>query len=243
MAFAINGVHGAQQEAERRYNAAGCEASNSCRTARAAGGVIATVGLGGAAIRGGFALARYCLANPLVCNTLGIEASGLIAGDALPTRAGTAGNFDRIVAQLPGKMVAKADALNPGVLGNTIDSFAATFSGGKYATVELSQDVVLYRAWTPGQSKEFGSFWALEKPAGSLQARIDSALLPEWGNIKGTNFSAQATEYTAIRVPAGTRIYVGEVGSQGGPWVGGKSQLLIEGGPQRSWKIGEGKLK
>ena len=62
-------------------------------------------------------------------------------------------------------------------------------------------------------------------------------------NIKGTNFSAQATEYTAIRVPAGTRVYVGEVGSQGGPWVGGKSQLLIEGGPQRAWKIGEGKLK
>ena len=73
MAFAINGVYGAQQEAERRYNAADCDASSPCRVARAAGGVIATVGLGGAAIRGGFALAQYCFANPLVCNTLGIE--------------------------------------------------------------------------------------------------------------------------------------------------------------------------
>ena len=93
MAFAINGVYGAQQEAERRYNAADCDASSPCRVARAAGGVIATVGLGGAAIRGGFALAQYCFANPLVCNTLGIEVAVLVGGDALPTGAGTAGKI------------------------------------------------------------------------------------------------------------------------------------------------------
>jgi len=88
MAFAINGVHGAQQEAERRYNAADCDASSPCRVARAAGGVIATVGLGGAAIRGGFALAQYCFANPLVCNTLGIEVASLVGVGGLPAGTG-----------------------------------------------------------------------------------------------------------------------------------------------------------
>jgi hypothetical protein len=151
-------------------------------------------------------------------------------------------NFERIVSQVPGRTVGRADALNPGSLGNTVDSVAATFSGGRYATVELSEDLILHRAWAPGQSREFGGFWSLEKPAGSLQSRIDAALLPEWGTVRGTSFRSQATDYTTIKVPAGTRVHAGEVGGQGGPWVGGGSQLLIEGGPQEAWKIGGGKL-
>jgi len=120
---------------------------------------------------------------------------------------------------------------------------AETFSGGRYASVQLDQPLTLYRAWTPGQSNEFGAFWSLDQPAGSLSARMDSALLPEWGNIGGTPFSAQASQYTTIEVPAGTTIHVGEVSSQGGPWVGGQSQILIDGGAQPVWKTGGGALQ
>ncbi|QND84715.1 hemagglutination activity domain-containing large exoprotein [Chromobacterium vaccinii] len=164
-----------------------------------------------------------------------------VAELVVPNTAGA--NFERIISQVPGRPISRADALNPGFLGDTVDSVAATFSGGRYASIELTDDLILHRAWAPGQSREFGGFWSMEKPAGSLQTRIDSALLPEWGAVRGTNFRSQATDYTTIRVPAGTRIHVGEIGSQGGPWIGGGSQLLIEGGPQEAWKIGGGKLK
>lgn len=72
---------------------------------------------------------------------------------------------------------------------------------------------------------------------------MDSALLPEWGKIRGTAFSAQAAQYTAVELPTGTIIHIGEVGSQGGAWIGGKSRLLIDGGAQPAWKISEGKLQ
>jgi hypothetical protein len=163
---------------------------------------------------------------------------------SLATLANSAGaNFERIVTQVPGLVVLRADALHPDSVGSTLDSVAATFSGGRYATMDLLEDLVLYRAWTPGQSREFGGFWSLDKPVGSLQTRIDSALLPEWGVLRGTGFRSQATDFTTIKVPEGTRVHAGEVGSQGGQWVGGGSQILIEGGPQEVWKIDGGKLR
>ncbi|OLL30852.1 hypothetical protein BTH42_14850 [Burkholderia sp. SRS-W-2-2016] len=145
-----------------------------------------------------------------------------------------------IVGQIPGRILFEADAMTPGALGGDI---AGTFSGGRYATMQLDQPLTVYRAWAPGQSREFGAFWSLEQPSGSLQTRIDSALLPEWGNIRGTSFSTQASQYTTMQLPAGTNLHIGEVGSQGSAWVGGKSQLLIDGGAQPLWKIGGGVLR
>jgi len=52
--------------------------------------------------------------------------------------------------------------------------------------MELNKDTVAYRAWHPEQAKEFGAFWSLDRPAGSLQTRIDSALLPEWVSLETT---------------------------------------------------------
>ena len=144
---------------------------------------------------------------------------------------------------MSGKILDEADALNPGALGDELKGLAETFSGGRYATIELDRPLIAYRAWTPGQSNEFGAFWTLEKPQGSLQSRIDSALLPEWGKVRGTAFNAQATHYSVIEIPAGTKIHIGEIGSQGGMWVGGKSQLLIDGGTKPAWKNGGGTLK
>ncbi|MFS0757394.1 hemagglutinin repeat-containing protein [Noviherbaspirillum sp. 1P10PC] len=151
--------------------------------------------------------------------------------------------YQSILGRIPGKVIYEADALTPGALGNDPSGLPGTFSGGRYATVQLDKPMTVYRAWAPGQSREFGAFWSLEEPVGSLQTSIDADLLPQWGNVRGTPFSAQATQYTTITLPAGTTIYVGEVGSQGSVWVGGKSQLLIEGGVQPSWKTGGGTLK
>ncbi len=151
--------------------------------------------------------------------------------------------YREIVGQVPGRVLSESDALMVGPLGNDLTDLPGTFSGGRYATLQLNQPMTVYRAWAPGQSREFGAFWSLEKPAGSIQTRIDSALLPEWGNIRGTRFNTQATQYTTIQLPAGTTVHVGEVGSQGGSWVGGKSQLLIDGGAQPEWKISESPLK
>ena len=154
-----------------------------------------------------------------------------------------ASTYKKIVDQVSGKILDEADALNPGALGDELKGLAETFSGGRYATIELDRPLIAYRAWTPGQSNEFGAFWTLEKPQGSLQSRIDSALLPEWGKVRGTAFNAQATHYSVIEIPAGTKIHIGEIGSQGGMWVGGKSQLLIDGGTKPAWKNGGGTLK
>ncbi|MFJ4376524.1 hypothetical protein ACIP1T_28400 [Pseudomonas japonica] len=151
--------------------------------------------------------------------------------------------YRSILDSVHGKIIFEADALTPGPLGDDLMKLPGTFSGGRYATVELEESLIAYRAWTPGQSREYGAFWSLEKPLGSLMTRIDSALLPEWGGVAGTNFRAQATQYTKIEIPKGTIIHVGEVGSQGGAWIGSGSQLVIDGGASEVWKIGQGVLK
>lgn len=84
---------------------------------------------------------------------------------------------------------------------------------------------MVHRAWHPGQSREFGAFWSLEEPTGSLKSRIDSALLPEWGGIRDNPLQRQqATRYTTAIIPKGARVYLGKVGAQGGPWVGGATK-------------------
>ena len=123
-----------------------------------------------------------------------------------------------------------------------------SFSGGRYSVIELTKDITAYRAWTPGQSHEFGAYWSLERPRGSLETKINSALIPEWGYLRDQNqkvHSAQADRYTKIVIPKGTTIYIGEVGSQSqrGAFVGGGSQLLIKGGANPDWAVGRGKLQ
>ncbi|KGQ69427.1 hypothetical protein OA57_11665 [Chelonobacter oris] len=148
--------------------------------------------------------------------------------------------FGEIVSGISGRVEGGYDAT---VNGSLPASIAETFSGGRYAVIKLDENLKAYRTWSPGQSREFGAFWAVDKPLGSLQSRIDSALRPEWGNIAGTSFYSQSSRYTEIIIPKGTEINIGEVGSQGGAWIGGKSQLLINGGARKEWKIGEESLK
>lgn len=159
----------------------------------------------------------------------------------------TASKYESVLANIPGKVLKEANLVNrgtPGELGILRNArVAESFSGGRYAYVELEQPLVVHRAWTPGKSKEFGNNWSLEKPVGSLQTCIDSAIQSEWNRLPGTAFTVQLSEFTTIRLPAGRRIYAGEVGYQGGVWVGGNSQIYIADTINPAWKIGGGGLQ
>ena len=172
--------------------------------------------------------------------------SGLVSQGNHEWKQGTlAGeNYKKIVNKVPGVVLGKYDATTgPGPIKD-LDK-RKSFSGGRYSTIKLTEDIVAYRAWTPHQSNEFGAYWALEKPRGSLQTTIDSAIIPEWGFLPNKVHIAQANQYTKIVIPAGTIINIGEVGSQShrGPFVGAKTQLLIEGGAKPEWVVGRGKLQ
>lgn len=114
--------------------------------------------------------------------------------------------------------------MKPGPLA---DNIAGTFSGGRYSVVTLEKDTVLYRAGTA--DKPLGQFFGSEPPTAVIQTRIDKAVLPEWpGGAK-----PPIDTVFEIRLPAGTKVYAGEVGSQGGFYVGGSQKIVV----QKPWLI------
>ena len=88
--------------------------------------------------------------------------------------------------------------------------------------VLLSQDTLLYRVYG-GEAGPIGGYWSRTAPSGPMQAQMDSALNPAWGNL--------ATDVSTIRVPAGTTIYEGAAAAQpltgGGSLLGGGNQVFI----------------
>ncbi|MCF2872993.1 DUF637 domain-containing protein, partial [Octadecabacter sp. G9-8] len=109
-------------------------------------------------------------------------------------------------------------AINPGPLD---DGLAGTFSGGRYTEVVLDQDIILNRAGT--RDTPLGQFFTQSAPDSVISTRIDSAVLPEW---PGGSTSPLDTAFE-VRIPAGTKVYVGEVSSQGGFYVGGTQQIVV----------------
>jgi RHS repeat-associated protein len=105
-------------------------------------------------------------------------------------------------------------ATGAGPLGEKI---AATFRGGSYTQNVTSETTTLYRAYG-GTAGEVGGYWTRTAPTGPLQARIDSALAPQWGNT--------AQSVSTIRVPPGTTIFEGFAAPQGN-LIGGGSQVFI----------------
>jgi RHS repeat-associated protein len=97
------------------------------------------------------------------------------------------------------------------------DAVANTFRGGSYTESVLSGETTLYRSYG-GTAGELGSYWTRTPPAGPLQATMDSALNPAWGNT--------AQNVSTIVVPRGTTIYEGFAAPQGG-LLGGGSQVYI----------------
>jgi len=117
-----------------------------------------------------------------------------------------------------GKASEEFTAIKPGPLA---DKLAETFTGARYREVVLESDTVLHRAGT--KERELGEFFSTEAPQSVIQTRIDKAVLPQW---PGGGRSPIDTAFE-VKIPAGTKVYVGEVSSQGGAFVGGSQQIVV----------------
>ncbi|MDE7434349.1 MAG: LXG domain-containing protein [Lachnospiraceae bacterium] len=110
---------------------------------------------------------------------------------------------------------------NPGPLAEMPNQPARNFYGGRYNMEVLQEDRIMYRA---GNSQNpYGRWFTSEPPASVANVRIDTAVKPQWidpitGELTGE--SVVDTVY-AIKIPKGTTVYTGPVGSQGGAYLGG----------------------
>ncbi|KTS06131.1 DUF6531 domain-containing protein [Microbacterium testaceum] len=148
-----------------------------------------------------------------------ITPGGLLANAATGATmsAVTAGALNRVPA---GNAITKLDTLPP--------NLAETFSGGVYRTSVLDADTVLYRAGST-QGSPLGQFFSTDPPVGVIQTRIDKAIPPVWPD--GT--PAPLDTGFAVHIPAGTQIHTGTVANQGGLYMGGTEQIVV----QKPWEI------
>jgi len=123
-----------------------------------------------------------------------------------------------------GNVKGEYSMIKPGPLPNEL---AETFSGGAYKEIILSTDTTFYRGGIA--SRPLGQFFGYEQPVGVLQTRVEKALLPKWPNGSISPLGS----YHEIQIPAGTKVYVGEVGYQTNLYSGGTEQVLIPA----PWKI------
>ena len=102
------------------------------------------------------------------------------------------------------------------------EAVANTFRGGSYTERTLQSETTLYRVYG-GKAGPVGSYWSRTAPSGALQAQLDGAINPAWGNT--------IERVATARVPAGTTIYEGAAGEQGlaggGGLLGGGSQVYL----------------
>ena len=148
--------------------------------------------------------------DPVVPESMGIESSGAVdlgvGGPTVPTTAPIA-----IPTTAPVLMPEEPSVPDP--LASIADL---------HDEVLLSQDTLLYRVYG-GEAGPIGGYWSRTAPSGPMQAKVDSALNPAWGNL--------ATDVSTIRVPAGTTIYEGAAAAQpltgGGSLLGGGNQVFI----------------
>lgn len=117
-----------------------------------------------------------------------------------------------------GKVEGEYSIIKPGPLPNDL---AETFSGGVYKEITLSDDTKFYRGGV--SNRPLGQFFGYEQPQGVLQTRVDKALLPKWPNGSASPLDS----YHEIQIPAGTKVYVGEVGYQTDIYSGGTEQVLV----------------
>ncbi|MDQ1211386.1 RHS repeat-associated protein [Pantoea anthophila] len=124
-----------------------------------------------------------------------------------------------------GKESGRYSAIKPGPLDKEL---AETFSGGRYKEIILSKDTSFYRAGV--STNPFGRFFSLDKPQSIIQTRVDKAVLPKWPNGSASVLDS----VYEIKIPAGTKVYVGDVGYQNGFYLGGTEQIVII----EPWKVG-----
>lgn len=124
-----------------------------------------------------------------------------------------------------GKETGRYSAIKPGPLDKEL---AETFSGGKYREIILSEVKYFYRSGV--STNAFGRFFSLDIPQSIIQTRVDKAVLPKWPNGSASPLDS----VYEIKIPAGTKVNVGEVGYQNGFYLGGTEQIVI----LEPWKVG-----
>ncbi len=117
-----------------------------------------------------------------------------------------------------GKVLGQYSAIKIGPLPNKLSE---TFSGGRYTEVLLTQDTVFYRTGIANQP--FGEFFSQQVSNSVIQSRIDKAILPKWPGGNASPIDSLIT----VKIPAGTKVYIGEIGSQGSFYVGGTPQIVV----------------
>ena len=108
---------------------------------------------------------------------------------------------------------------NPGPLAALPSTPNRNFYGGRYNTSVLQEDTILYRA---GNSHNpMGQWFTVEVPNSRAQVRIDTAVKDIWMNLDGS-YTGQSPidKVYKLKIPKGTTIYEGPVGSQGGIYLG-----------------------
>ncbi|SEI81583.1 hypothetical protein SAMN05216460_1551, partial [Streptococcus sp. 45] len=115
---------------------------------------------------------------------------------------------------------------NPGPLLNHPATPNRNFYGGRYNVKTTSKDIVLYRAGSC--NNPMGQWFTSIPPQSRAQVRIDTAVKDIWKNSDGS-YSGQSPidKVYKIKIPKGTTIYMGPVGSQGGIYQGGLDKLQI----------------
>ena len=113
------------------------------------------------------------------------------------------------------------DMMNPGPLPPQV---AASFSGGQYVEVTVGSE-----GWGMDNARVYGggsgpvgangTFYSPTPQVGGIQSMMDLALRPEWGNT--------ATDTVSTYIAPGRTVYVGQIASQGGHWVGGGIQVYV----------------
>ncbi|MGU7943758.1 hypothetical protein ACS6X2_10575 [Streptococcus suis] len=115
---------------------------------------------------------------------------------------------------------------NPGPLAELSSRPNRNFYGGRYNTIELDDDIVLYRAGRG--DNPMGQWFTTEPPFSRAQVRIDTAVKDIWTTPDGV-YTGQSPidKVYKIKIPKGTAIYDGPVASQGGIYQGGLDKIQI----------------
>jgi hypothetical protein len=125
---------------------------------------------------------------------------------------------------------------NPGPLNEIKGQPNKNFYGGRYNVEVLTEPKILYRAGD--STNPLGQWFTEEPPSSVANVRIEMAVKEQWIDNNGvlTGTSNIDTVYK-IEIPAGTTIYSGPVGNQGGIYQGGvnTNQIFIN----KPWELGD----
>ena len=123
------------------------------------------------------------------------------------------------------------DLDNPGPLANNPNRPDRNFRGMRYNVRVLEMDTILYRGGH-SSGRPLGEYYTWEPPTSAASVRIDGAVREFWINPQtGEREARSIVDWVyPVRVPKGTTIYEGPVGSQGGIYLGGedKTQVYVE---------------